>query len=280
MRLAVLSPALAIIIRDLGHEDVIAGRHAFDLVLDPAVPVAGSGTGEVHYETLLRIEPTHIVRESGAEPPPPKLVELAATRGWKIESFPLLTLADIRSATVRLDQLISSKDDLPGSEDRARSRADQLLAGMDQAWAARDGFAERCGRTLVLAWTDPPGVMGPGSFHHQLIAAMGGHPIPETGSPYLSLTVEDVIRLDPDTIVLVMPGVTARENDAMTKLLGPLARVDLRAVRFHRIALIGDELCHTPSTALIGVADELARIVLAWEPIGDSAESAETGAVR
>jgi hypothetical protein len=46
--------------------------------------------------------------------------------------------------------------------------------------------------------------------------------------------------------------------------LGGIARLDIPAVKRARVAVITDPLSLTPSTAMIGVAGEMARILKGW----------------
>jgi ABC-type Fe3+-hydroxamate transport system substrate-binding protein len=252
-RLAVLSPAMAVILRDLGREDQIVGRHGFDLVLQPSVPVVGNQNG-LDYEALIAVRPTHVLLEAGANDLPPRLVELAKAHRWTVRAMPMLTLDDVRTA---LDEL----DELTRTEATRSDRATRLRSRFDAALGVRPEIASRLGRVLPLAWMDPVGVMGPGSFHAQMLAAMGATPVPTKGAAYISWSVEDVVRADPDSIVLFLPGRDASKRD---ELLGPLARANLRAVREGRVVVIADPLCHTPSTALAAVADQIAASVAPW----------------
>lgn len=254
-RLVVLSPALAVIIHDLGRDDLIVGRHGFDETSDREIRVVGDQSG-IDYEALLSSRPTHVLLERSSQGVPRRLAELGTSNGWYITSFPLLTLSDIRAAVRGLDDLTRASD----AEEQSPN-CQSLLDEMDRAWAIRNGIAAHAGRTLILAWTDPIGAMGPGSFHHQLVLALGGDPVPDQGNPFITMSVEDVIHLDPDSLILLLPG--SKEQD-LSRLLGPLSRADLRAVKSGRVGVITDRLAHSPSTAMISVADDLAEVMLAW----------------
>jgi ABC-type Fe3+-hydroxamate transport system substrate-binding protein len=239
--IAVLSPALAIILDDLGRADRIVARHAFDDYTDRSVPVAGDQSG-VDYELLARAEPTHVLLEWGARDLPRRLAELADSRGWVVVDYPMLTLDDIRAATRDL-----------GTRFDADERAAELLEQMDNAWLPAPELAERAGRTLPLYWTNPVGAAGPGSFHHQLLAAIGVAPALDEGGAYIEIDPEDLRRLDPDTIVLFAPNADPSDLD---DILAPLRRLELRAVGQGRVVLINDPWCQTPSTAMIEVAEQ------------------------
>lgn len=254
-RIVALSPAIALIVRDLGLEGRIVGRHAFDLALDKSIPVVGDQSG-IDYESLARAQPTHILLDWGSRELPPRLISLAAERSWALRDYTMLSLADIRETTLAI------AEDL--DDDSARARAESLAQTMDDAWSEQPGFRERCGRCLILFGADSTGAAGPGSFHAQLIDALGGASAITEGSPFVTLDTEDVRRLDPDSILIFAPGANpARAAD----LLGSLAHAQLRAVDQGRVAVITHAEGLTPSTVMIDVARETSAAVLAWPPI-------------
>jgi len=243
-RIAALSPALAIILDDLALADRIVARHAFDDFSDQSIPVAGDQSG-VDYELLARAEPTHVLLEWGARDLPRRLAELADSRGWVVVDYPMLTLEDIRAATRDLGECFGRAD-----------RSAELLDRMDNAWSPVPGLSERAGRTLPLYWTNPIGAAGPGSFHHQLLAALGVTLALDKGSAYIEIDPEDLRRLDPDTIVLFAPNADPAD---LEEILAPLRRLELRAIEQGRVVLINHPWCQTPSTAMIEVAEQTAE---------------------
>lgn len=250
-RLAVLSPALTIMLADLGLDDLVVGRHGFDLVLDASTPVVGNELG-LDYEALVKVEPTHVLLESNERGVPPRLAELAERRGWAIVTVSIdESLDDIMEGVVALDAL--------APEGRG-GRAIGVLEEADRAWSRREVVADRLGTALLLIGTDLPGVLGPGSFHFDLVGRLGGEPVPREGAMYIRLSVEDVIRLAPDSLVLFMPGA----EGSVDELLGPLSDVGLGAVEAGRVVVVRHPHCLTPSTSLIEAADEIAAGVAAW----------------
>lgn len=266
-RVVALSPAAAVTLRDLGLAPNIVGRHAYDMVLDPALPSCGDQLG-LDFENLLRVQPTHIIIQWGKRDLPARLTQLAAEHSWTITTYDPLTLADLRTDTQRLATLFAG---VPGFDSANASR---LSAEFDRAFAKRSPDLARAGKVLLLWSTSPPAALGPGSWHHQILQAIGGTPAIAEGAASISLDQEDTIKLAPDAIVLIIP----RDRDATpapsptqpmdaatrTKLLGPLASLDLPAIRTNHVALIDDPLAHTPSTAMIRFADELAEVLASW----------------
>lgn len=243
-RLVVLSPAMSVMLRDLGKETLIVGRHAFDLILPKELPIAGD-QHTLDYERIVTLHPTHILLEAGATDLPPRLTQLAEANRWNIVNLPMLTLDDVRAALTKLDEITD------GPSEKGRS----LRTAFDDALKTNADAASRLGKVLPLAWTDPPGVMGPRSFHAQLIEALGAVPIPKEGPAFIEWSVEDVVHADPDTLLILRPG----SDESVETVLGPLAKLDLRCIREGRVIVIRDPLCHTPSTALTGVARSIAE---------------------
>lgn len=267
-RFVALSPALGVMLRDLGHEDRIVARHAYDVVLDESLPVAGE-LGRLDYEVLIGVHPTHVLVEWGAEsqPLPERLVDLSRREGFQIMRFSMLTLADIRATVERLERDLPPTDRGPQEgywQERMASRWPDRPPGQTPQLAA-------AGRVLLLAYAESTiGATGPGSWHHQILDAIGGVPAITRGEPWMELSSEDVLRLAPDAIILIQPRgrdvpppppIPARE---MLDRLGAVGRLDIPAVRTLRIALIDDPLSHTPSTAMVGLTDQMAAILAGW----------------
>jgi ABC-type hemin transport system substrate-binding protein len=269
-RLVVLSPALAVIVRDVGLGQCIVGRHAWDLALDPALPVCGDQAG-IDFESLLKIKPTHIVLQWGDRALPQRLLDLSKQQGWMLINENPLTLDDIpavaRSLTATFSLAIEAR--------HARPQADALLASLDAACSTTDESPWK-GRVLLLASTSPPAALGPGSWHAEILSRMGATPAIITGKVYQTLDAEDLIKLAPDAIVLIQPrgtkqSVSTPRNVLMdfdpadlTTRLGLLAPLDLPARRAGRIALIDDPLALTPSTSIIEFRRRMREILAAW----------------
>lgn len=276
LRLAVLSPALAVIVRDLGLEPRMIARHGYDVWSSSELPVVGDQAG-VDYEALIEAAPTHVLTEWGTRPLPPRLESLAKDRGWKVENYSTLTLADLRKTTERIASL---------DADQPAWDVHPLKLAMDRAWSTRAEGLERAGRVLLIISAEPTAAsLGPGSAHHEILKLIGGVPAIRTGLPYQELDAEDVLHLAPEAIVLIRPRVPDREQrragdrprdegraagvrqldaDAIRSELGPMARLPIPAIRDGKVGMIDDPLALLPSTSLIGFADELASLLRTW----------------
>jgi ABC-type Fe3+-hydroxamate transport system substrate-binding protein len=254
LRIVSLSPAISILLTELGLESHIVGRHGWDRTLDADLPVVGDQTG-IDYEKLLRLDPTHIIIEQGAEELPRRLFELAESKDWQVLSVPLLALDDIPRAISAMAAFLETV-----SPDVV-NRSAELLQRTADAWRFNPDLAQRAGRTLCVYWTSPIGVAGPGSFHHDLLGRLGIKAVPATGGPYITLDLEDLKRMNPDTIFLLTPELDKAGVDAAIKSWNPLG---LSAVKAGRVVLLGDPLFLTPSTAMIELARRITQTVTDW----------------
>jgi len=253
-RIVSLSPAISILLTELGLKPHIVGRHGWDRTLDPDLPVVGDQTG-IDYEQLLRLHPTDIVREQGADEPPRRLFQLAQEKNWHILSVPLLALDDIpRSVSAMADFFEKSSPDVAG-------RSAEILKRAHDAWRFNPDLAQRAGRTLCVYWTSPIGVAGPGSFHHDLLGRLGIEAVPTKGGPYITLDLEDLKRLNPDTIFLLTPDLDAAGVEAALK---PWRALGLNAIASGRVVLFDDWRFLTPSTAMIDLAGRITQAVSDW----------------
>lgn len=254
-RVAVISPALGVIVRDLGLAPSVVARHAWDTAF-PEVPSVGDQTA-IDYERLRRVRPTHVLLQWGARPLPPRLEELAGSERWSIVNVEILTYDDIADAVSTVARAVGGDD--------ANARAVELAAALDRAATVRPGLGDRAGSTLSLYGVSPLGVAGPGSFTSELVGRLGARPVPETGSPYVAMDPEDLRRLDPDTIVVWAPGIGEAEQ---ADVLAPLARLGLRSAREGRVVFITHPGALLPSTTMIDAAEELAAKLLALPRVG------------
>lgn len=275
LRIVSLSPAAADILRDLGFASSLVGRNSADVWTDRSVPSCGE-LGRIDYEALIAARPTHVFVQEATTPP--RLEQLGRDHGWRVENLSLLTLDEIRTSTRRI------VESLPASAQPAAStQLARIEREMDQAWSpAVHPSAPAPVKVMLLASVDPPAALGPGSFHVQILQRLGGTNLPRDGSPYITLSAEDIIAMSPDAIILILPrdpaappsspaanapqpGSHDTNTDHALAALGVLGTLDIPAIRRRRVALIDDPKAHLPSTAMIGLADEMRRILIAWD---------------
>jgi ABC-type hemin transport system substrate-binding protein len=265
-RIVSISPAVGVILVDLHDDHLCVGRDGHDVALSPSLPVVGN-QNRIDYESLIAANPTHVFTQWGSRDLPSKLVSLAESNHWRIIDSRLLTLEDIRQTTVQVDQELCEATGAQAPSQPCRD----LLARMNKAWGERhEGFA-KLGKVLLLAEPTPPAAFGPGSCHYQLLERLGATPAITTGAAYINLNLEDIIRLAPDAIILIKPRASGtpppdpgQAAKAREVLFGSIARLDIPAVKAHRLAHIDDPLGFIPSTSMIRVSEELREVLDGW----------------
>lgn len=302
-RIVALAPGVAQIVRDLGMGRLLVGRHANDAWSDPALPSCGDQEG-IDYERLIATEPTHIFIQWGKNPIPERLTALAAEKGWSVHNVPLLKLADIRNAVdfvydstspMELGALLWERAHTyatpesrkpgtpPGPLERQLTNARSSLFKRFEAAMTIDERLAGAGRILLLYQGEGergggsggghPAALGPGSYHHDMLLALGGKTATEQGKEFMPLDAEDVSRIKPDGIIIVRPRRITPAADPvaggkgvedLAAALGVLVELDIPAVKNKRIALIDDPMALVPGTNLATVAEHMRAILKEW----------------
>jgi ABC-type Fe3+-hydroxamate transport system substrate-binding protein len=278
LRIVSLSPAISRTLVDFDLGDRIVGRTPFCASLDQSIPVVGSLL-DLDYERLLKLDPTHVlVQPSLAQGIEPRLRELAASNGWTIGEFKSLnTIDDVEAMILALPALLFA-DGTPARRDAAARAADlvtqianALTPAGDDAWK---------GTTLLVAGIDPVFVFGRETYLSDVLAALGGtNAAHVTG--WAELSLEDIVRLDPEAIILVRetaahaasseprPQGSGERDDApaLAAALGPLAELPIRAVNDGRVAVLAHADANLPSSGVVGVAGALREILISLEQV-------------
>lgn len=279
-RFAVFSPAIGIMLRDLGFEDQIVGRHSFDTALSESIPVVGSHI-EIDDEMLIRTEPTILIFERNSVGVPERINALAEERGWSVWTYPLESLDDIAHT---IDDLYLKLVGFPEDANRdgdpttfavdpaKRFEVELPSARLARAWSPIGRGAQAAGRTLLLAGTDPAGALGPGSFHAQMVERMGITNALSDGGMWQELDLEDLVELAPDSILIFdprdeQPAIGEPEPMAWGEIeaaLGPIASLPIPAVEDRRVGVISHPQALLPSSTLAQVADEIRDTLAKW----------------
>lgn len=242
-RIVSLSPAASVMLRQAGLGSSIVGRHGWDAVVDPGVPTAGDQTG-LDYERLVSLEPTHVVIEPGGGGIPSRLVDMAERDGVRV--IPVRTLT--------LQEIADSARTIAGAFGEVAPLLGDLLGAADRLSATRES-RPGWGRVLLVVSVSPAiDCLGPGSAHHELLVNAGFMPALASGAPWVTMSVEDVIALDPAAMVLIQPAASPdSRSGSIASRLGGLAGRGITAERLGRVVLIDDPLALVPGTNLVEV---------------------------
>ncbi|MHC4493733.1 MAG: ABC transporter substrate-binding protein [Planctomycetota bacterium] len=138
----------------------------------------------------------------------------------------------------------------------AEARAATLLAEIARALEPTEG-AIFTAPVMLVASVEPVLVFGRDTYLDDILSALGGtNAVSRSLWPELSL--EDVIRIDPEAIVLVRPDET---TPSVTESIGGLQQLDISAVREGRIAVLAHPDTLYPSTGIIEVAGKLRAVL-------------------
>lgn len=243
-RIVSLGPSSTEILYTLGAGDRIVGRSRWDHwpAAVEAIPEAGDAI-RPSVERVLALRPDLVVLYAATDNRP---------------AADALTRAGIPVVALRVDRIeqylaaVRLLGTLSGTEARADSVTAALRAELDDVRRRVDG-AER--PTVFLpVWEAPLMTLGSGSFLSELVEIAGGRNLyGDRTEPSLTISMEDVVRRDPD-IVLTGPKSAARIS------ADPAWRV-LRAVREGRVLAYDTLLVSQPSTRLGEAARSLQALL-------------------
>ena len=243
-RIISLNPATTELFFALGAGDRLVGRTHFDLypAAAQAVPDLGNGM-QPNVEAVL-----------GARP---DLVMLYASNDNR-DAAARFRAAGVQTLTLRVDRIadfrrtVMTLGAVLGDTLSARAVVDSVTRTLDAVRAATQGRPRPT--AFWKAWDSPVIAIGGGSFLTELVDIAGGRNIyGDDPRPSLDVTIEDVVRRDPD-VVLAGPESAARMRAA------PAWRA-LRAVRDGRVLVVDTTLVGRPGVRLGEAAVSLASLL-------------------
>jgi iron complex transport system substrate-binding protein len=246
-RIVSLDPTTTEILFAIGAGERLVGRSHWDAWPAAALRLPDLGPGiRPNVEAVLATRPD--------------LVVLYASQDNRAAAAQLRA-AGVATAAFRIDQIDAFRRVTPllgrlsGDTIAARVTVDTVVRSLERVRAATAGRARPA--VLIPAWDSPLLVIGGGSFVSQVVSIAGGdnvyasHP---DRSP--QVTLEDVVRRDPD-VILVGPERRQRY------LSHPRWRT-LRAVRTRRVLALDTALVWRASTRLGEAAASIARLLHPW----------------
>lgn len=193
-RVVSLSPAFTELLFAIGAGERVVGRTAWcDTPPEAlAVPSVGDGLNPNVEAVAARGPDLVVLYASGANT---SAVERLAALGVPSRTLPMDRLDDVPAAARTLGRATATWP-------RADSLAAAFELALDSARAApRAGMPPR---VLLLAWNEPPIVIGGGSFQTELVTLAGGvNVFGDLAQPSAPVTVEAIAARDPDLIVLL-----------------------------------------------------------------------------
>ena len=260
-RIVTLAPNLTEIVYALGLGDRLVGNTAACAWPPQARRLPHVGRfGRFNIEAILRLHPDLAVMLEGDETLRNRL------RGLGIETL------SVRDGSV--DEVLSAVEAVGrrcGVADRARQLTESLRARLRAARERARRFPRRrvllvFGRTAPDAPVERIFAIGPRSLHGELLEAAGGENVVETPRPFVELSREAILRLDPDWIIELAPDMKG-EGDPVE----PWRRAfpTLRAVEEGHVRVLrGDYLC-IPGPRIGKILDDFLAILQPEKGGGD-----------
>lgn len=245
-RIVSLSPATTELLFDLGAGDRVVGRTRW--CEDPpealAVPSVGDGFAP-NVEAVVARRPDLVVfyhTASNAE-------AIAQLEAMGIATVSLRTdrIADFERAGRLLGELI-------GLRERADSLVAALGAELDSLRHAVDAV-HAVHTVAVIAWDNPPIVIGATSFLGEIVTLAGGRNVfGDVQQPSLTVSVETIVARDPDLLLV-------HSNDSLPGFLTRPEWQVVDAVRRRRLVRVhGTEFGH-PSFRLVDAVAHLRALL-------------------
>jgi iron complex transport system substrate-binding protein len=243
-RIVSLDPTLTEILFAIGAGDKLVGRGHWDAWPAAALRLPDLGPGiRPNVEAVLAKRPDLVVLYASED-----------NRGAAAK----LRAAGVATAAFRVDQIDAFRRVTPllgrlsGDTAAARLTVDTVNRSIERVRAATAG--RRRPKVLIPAWDTPLVVIGGASFVSQLVSIAGGDNVYGASlerSP--QVTLEDVVRRDPD-VILIGP-------DRRRRYLTDPRWQTLRAVRERRVLALDTALVWRASTRLGEAAASIARLL-------------------
>lgn len=249
-RIVSLSPAISRTLVDFGLQELIVGRTPYCESLDESVPTVGDLLN-VNYEHLIRLDPTHILVQPPAAGIDAQLQKMASARNWKLHSWRLDGISDVKALVQELPDAVFDRDTPRHGE--AERRAQQLLSAIESSLSPDPSAFTR--PVLIVSAVDPVLAAGKGTYLDDILTAIGGVNATHARG-WVSLSIEDVIRLAPEGLVIVT---SARVSHVQAA--GPLFELNMPAAVNRRIGVLRDPDAMLPSSAVAKIAGDVRTIL-------------------
>ncbi len=249
-RVVSLLPAATDAILALDAADRLVARTDYDThPALAALPSVGGGlTPSIEWLAALRPDLVISWRDAQSRTLVQRLDEL----GIPVYSANPESVADAERLTRQVGRLL-------GLDARADSLAASFRAALDDVRQRLDAASAGTPSVLYLISVDPPRAAGPGTFVDELITAAGGrNTFDDARALWPEVSLEEVVRRQPDIVVLGVAGADAR---TIARLETAPGWREVRAVRAGRVVAVDTDLFNRPGPGLARAVVQLAAIL-------------------
>jgi iron complex transport system substrate-binding protein len=243
-RVVSLVPSVTETVIALGVADRLVGRTRYDRdSVVAALPIVGGGL-DPNLEAMVALAPDLVVSWFTEERP-------EIRRRLDDAGIPTLSLSP--QDTTDAFRTVALMGQVLGRTEQA----DSFLARLRDSLATTRRLAAAAGRRRVfyVVYNDPPMTMGPATFIAQILDLAGGDNIfGDATTNWPSVSLEEVVRRDPDVVVLPVGEMPARTRE---RLHGEAGWKELRAVRRDCIVLVDADVVNRPGPNIARAAEQL-----------------------
>jgi iron complex transport system substrate-binding protein len=245
-RIVSLAPNLTEIVYALGAADRLAGDTNYcDTPPEAKLKPHVGGVQNPSLEAIVALHPDLVLATTSINTP--ETADALLKLGVPVYTTDPHTVRDMLASIAKIGELI-------GSKSQGESVEAQLHARLN---ALQTKLADRpLSHVLFLVWLSPPMSIGLKTFIADALRWAGAESVLVTDQPWPVPTFEEVVRVEPDYIV-----VTTDHEGAATNLADLRARPqwkDLAAIRLGRVASISDHI-DRPSPSMVDAVEDLAR---------------------
>ena len=256
-RVISLSPAISKTMVDFGLQNLIVGRTPHCASLDQSIPVVGD-LMNFDYEQAIRLRPTHMLVQAPESGVDPHLTEVAREQGGKVSAWRLTSLEDIETMVRDLPGALFQPTSAEFSD--ASRKAAAFMNDMAEALSPGSKPMFR-GPVMMLYSVAPVSVFGKNTYLDGILTALGGTNATEARD-WVTFSLEDVVRINPQAIIVVKPGA---KPENVSSAIGSVWDLDIAAVTERRLAILTHPDAFMPCTGVVGVARELRKILESFE---------------
>ena len=245
-RIVSLSPAVTETLFALGAGPEVVGVSDYTVLPagTPELPKVGT-TFAPNFESIARLKPTLLVDQQVKQAPAEALSALAP-----LKVLPWLSLSDVVTSVKELGRL-------SGREAQATALAERLQTTLSRP-------APKDAPRVLLVLGDVSGTLSEvwymkrGSLHGAALEAAGArNAVAEDGAGPPNLSLEGVIALDPDA-VLVLVSAEGLDAGQQARVLAPWKKLTgLRAAREDRVRLVVGRDVESTGPAILDVVERL-----------------------
>jgi iron complex transport system substrate-binding protein len=259
-RILSLVPSTTETLVAIGAESDIVGRTRYDVAPEVMKLPSVGGALDASVESIVNLKPDLVIAWQQ---------ESRGITRQRLLSFDIPVYVAKTEDTTDIFRGITSLGRLTGRDSTASAVAASVRAQLDQVRRTAEGHPSPS--VFYVVYTDPPMTAGPRTFIGQLISLAGGHSVyTDSSRLWPNVAMEEIVRTDPDIIIVPVTDSTTTTLDRMRQLTGWR---NLRAVRTGHVVTVPDAVVNRPSPAIA----QTARVLLAAIHPELTADSARRG---